>query len=371
MRVLLVSANYAPHVGGIERFVEILARGLSSRHAVTVLCCRFGAAPLDEEPAAFRVVRIPASYVLERALDVPYPLPLPTRLFWCLRRELDRSDVVHVQDAIYATSGFALLLARRAGVASVLTQHVAFVPQGSSWLDSIQRAAIAGLGHGSRLATRVAAYNPTVAAWAERRWGLREVQVLPVGVETARRQSDRNGLRHSFDLPIERFIALFVGRDVPKKGLDVFLASADPAYELVAVTDRAGQHAGARLLPFMEPERLQDLFRCVDAFVLPSSEGEGFPLSLQEALAAGVPAIVARHPGYDRYLGEDDVLFVPRSAEDIRAALLQLAKSEQLRQKLSERSHAVAELHFGVDRFVAAYEELYEEARAAANARRS
>jgi len=364
VRVVLVSANFRPHVGGIERFVEILAGGLATRgHEVDVICCRYAGAQLEEELDGFSVHRIPSTYVLDRRVNVPFPVPEPARMFRLLRRRIARADVVHVQDAIYATSLPALALARRQGVASVLTQHVAFVPQRSRTLDSVQFVAHATLGRGARLATIVATLNPAVAEWVRRRWGIRDPRVLPVGIPAVRARTDHVGLRRSFGLPTDRFIALFVGRDVPKKGLAFFLDASDPAYELVAVTDRPGPAAQATILPFMEPELVQELLDCVDAFVLPS-EGEGFPISLQEALAKGLPVLTTWQEGYEHYLERDDVLVVQRDAAAIREALLRLVHDELLREELGARSRAAAERNFGVDRFVTAYEDAYNEARA-------
>src|SRR5437667_10062176 len=105
MRVLLVSANFRPHVGGIERFTETLAGGLAKRgHEVDVLCCRSGEAPLREETDGFTIHRIPSAYALERRLNVPWPVPDPLRLRRALRERVARADVLHVQDAIYPTS---------------------------------------------------------------------------------------------------------------------------------------------------------------------------------------------------------------------------------------------------------------------------
>jgi D-inositol-3-phosphate glycosyltransferase len=364
VRVLLVSANFRPHVGGIERFTENLAVGLVQRgHEVHVVCCRYDSAPMREEVDGIQIERVRSAYVLDRRLNVPYPVAEPVHLFATLRTRVAASDVVHVQDAIYATSFPALAVARRRRVPSVLTQHVAFVPQRTRLLDAVERAALATFGRCARLATVVAALNPAVADWVERQWGVGDVRVLPVGVPPAGPATDdRAEVRRSFGLSPDRFLALFVGRDVPKKGLDVFLGAADRAYELVAVTDRSGDAGGATLLPFMSPERLQDLLRCVDCFVLPS-EGEGFPVSMQEAFASGLPVVTTSQPGYEHHLTPEDVLYVERDAGAVREALRRLAGDKDLTRRLGERSRRVAERHFGLDRFVAAYEELYAEAR--------
>jgi D-inositol-3-phosphate glycosyltransferase len=363
LRVMLVSANYRPSVGGIEQYVDNLAHGLAALgHAVTVAACRTDGAPREERDGDVRIVRLPATDVLDDRLNVPYPVPEPFAAWRTLRRLVGEADIVHAHDAIYATSVLSLALARRGEVPSVLTQHVAFVPQRSRVLNGAQRAAIATLGRSARLATRVVAYNPAVAEWAKETWGLADVPVLPPGVPEAP-TIERDETRRELGLPSNRFIALFVGRDVPKKGLDVFLGASDPAYELVAVTDRPSASApeGTRLLPFLEPPRFRRLLASVDAFVLPS-QGEGFPLALQEALVTGVPCVVTPGPGYDHYLREDEAMLVARNSNEIGRAILRLARDDSLRGQLASRARDAGTREFGLPRFVAEYERLYREA---------
>jgi D-inositol-3-phosphate glycosyltransferase len=354
MRVLLVSANYQPSVGGIERYVEILAHGLAERgHRVTVASCRTHGGAAHERDGAVEIVRVPATDVLHSGLGVPYPLPEPVTATRTFRRLVADADVVNPQDALYATSVLTLALARRRRVPSVLTQHVAFVPQRHRALDAAEHAAVATVGRSARLATRVVAYNPAVADWARQTWRLADVAVLPPGVP-ATPPVDRQEVRRSFGLPTDRFVALFVGRDVPKKGLDLFLGARDPAYDLLALSDRAA----ADVWPFVEPERFRQLLASVDAFVLPST-GEGFPLALQEALVTGVPCVVTAGPGYERYLGDGDVLVVERSADAIRDALRALAADESLRARYAARAAEAGAREFGVEPFIDAYEELF------------
>jgi len=362
VRILLVSANYKPSVGGIERYVENLAHGLATHgRSVTVAACRTDGGLKLEQDGEVTIVRIPATDVLDEKLGVPYPLPNPVAGWRILRQLIRGADVVHAHDALYATSVLSLALARRAHVPTVLTQHVAFVPQGRRSLNWAQHAAIATLGRSARLATRVVSYNPVVGAWAADTWNLDEVSVLPPGVPDTD-DVDRSAVRRGFGLPEARFCALFVGRDVPKKGLDIFLAAHDPAYELIAVTDREPSRApdGTRILPFVDPPVFRELLASVDAFVLPS-EAEGFPLSLQEALVTGLPCVVTPGPGYERYLRDGEVIFVGRDPAEIRDALSSLAGDESHRRKLAERARAAGRREFGLEPFVSAYEDLYRE----------
>lgn len=364
LRVLLVSANYRPSVGGIERFVEVLAEELARRgHGVTVACCREGDAAFRERGRGVDVTRLRASNLPRRLVGVPYPVPAPSGLLRELPRLVGEADVVHAQDAVYATSVAALVAAARRGVPSVLTQHVAHVPQASRLLDGAQALATRATRGVVRRASVVATYNDAVADWAAATWGIERPRVLPSGVEPpAASPAERLAARRELGLSDDAFVALFVGRDVPKKHLDTFLAAAAPGtYELVAVTDRAGPApAGARLAPFREPERFAVLLASCDAFVLPS-EGEGFPLALQEALVAGLPCVIARHPGYERYVGEDDVLYVERDGAAIRAGLESLVASPERRATLAAHAAEAGRRSFGVTGFADAYEALYRE----------
>ena len=363
MRVLLVSANFRPSVGGIERFVEILGEGLAARgHDVTVATCHHRGGPRVEERNGVRIVRIPAGDVVRARLNVPYPLAWPPSLVRTLRRLAREADVVHAQDGVYMTTVAALRLAHRHRTPSVLTQHVAFVPQARAALDLAQRLAIRAVGPTVRLAGVVASYNPSVAEWARRTWGLREVRLLPIGIPAAEvPEEERSAVRAELGVRDGAFLALFTGRDVAKKRLDVFLGARDPAYELVAVTDRRGAgEPGARLLPFTTPERYSRLLAAADAFVLPS-EGEGFPLALQEALVAGIPCLVTREPGYERFLEEGDVVFVPPEPEAIRTELRRLAGDPARHAELAAAAREAGARRFGVEAFVDAYERLYAE----------
>ena len=364
LRVLLVTANYRPSVGGIERFVEVLAEELARRgHIVRVACCREGSAPLRERSNDVGIVRLRASNLPRRLAGVPYPIPSPLELVRTLPALVDRSDVVHVQDAVYLTSVAALSRARRHDIPTVLTQHVGIVPQRRYALDLAQRVATRAVRSTVRGVEAIATYNDAVADWAVIEWDIPRPRLLPSGVIAPKvTPAERARARSELDVRDDEFIALFAGRDVPKKHLDVFLEAADPAaYQLVAVTDRrALPPAGTRILPFMPAIDFARLLASVDAFVLPS-EGEGFPLALQEALLAGVPSVITRHPGYDRYVGDGDAVFIERSATAIREALRQLASDPGRRREIGRRAQAAGERSFGVRAFADAYESLYTE----------
>ena len=101
----------------------------------------------------------------------------------------------------------------------------------------------------------------------------------------------------------ERPRALFVGRLVAKKGLDLAIAGAALAGVQLAVAGPGTLRPtpGVEQLGALPRERVAELYRAADAFLLPS-RGEGFPITAQEALVSGLPVVLGDDPAYAPYL---------------------------------------------------------------------
>ena len=109
-------------------------------------------------------------------------------------------------------------------------------------------------------------------------------------------------------------------------------------------------------------DRVQELYRNSDIFCLPSYY-EGTSNSLAEALSCGLPVVcskVSDNPVYVRE-GSNGFLFNPRNAREMAAALEKALDLEPSRKKeFGERSRAVAERSFGIDRMFYDYETVIE-----------
>jgi glycosyltransferase involved in cell wall biosynthesis len=130
-------------------------------------------------------------------------------------------------------------------------------------------------------------------------------------------------------------VALFVGRFVEKKGVEILrrAAAARPdvtfAFAGWGVIDpTAWGLANVRVFSDLAGARLADLYRAADVFVLPS-QGEGFPLVVQEALACGLPVVCgAESTGADAEAGQflsgvvvEGVEDQDKAAADVLAAM--------------------------------------------------
>lgn len=299
MRLLTVTHFYEEHGGGIERVAGHLNRHLAALGHETF----WAASESDAPPGPETAEAVPLRCVngIERATGLPMPIPSPGALRR-LGRAVAESDAVIVHDALYATSIAALRAARRRGKPVLLVQHIAAIP----FRSRVMRAV---MGLANRMVTRpmlgaadqvVFISGTTAAHFAGARFRRPPVIAFNgVDVDLFRpaEPGEKEAARKAHQLPADRPVALFVGRFVEKKGLNVLRALAaarpdvtfalagggpiDPAgWGLPNVTVRQG----------LAGENLASLYRAADAFVLPSV-GEGYPLVVQEALATGLPVL--------------------------------------------------------------------------------
>ncbi|MFI7354160.1 glycosyltransferase family 4 protein [Streptomyces avidinii] len=372
-RVLLVSHYYPPHLGGIENVVRNEALHLA-RHGADVTVLTSGDRAGTHQEDGVRVVRVAASNVVERRSGVPFPLFSPSLLPAALRWAR-HADVVHVHDCLYPSSWAAGLAAAATRTPTVVTQHVGLVAHPSALVRGVQRAVYAVAGRPQlRRARRVLTVNADVAAFVRRLGARAEARHhLANGVDTGLFRppadpAERAAARARLGLPAGRTLVLFAGRLVPKKGYGLLLDAhaGDGAYELVFAGDGdaaalAGR-SGVHHLGPLPAEDLADAYRACDVFALPST-AEGFPLTVQEAMASGLPVVTTDDPGYAPYgLDRGVALLVPRTVPALRAALDGLVADPGRRAAMGAAARAFAEASFGWDRHVTALLGHYGEA---------
>lgn len=140
------------------------------------------------------------------------------------------------------------------------------------------------------------------------------------------------------------FRLLLVGADFRRKGGDDLLpafSAIDGPAELIVVT-KCEVPAIDRVwvVDDLGPndDRLVELYRAADAFVLPSGS-EAFVIAAIEASAVGLPVVATRTGGlFDVVVdGESGLLVDPGDIGQLTAALTRLAGDPHLRQRMGWR----------------------------------
>lgn len=363
MRLLFVTQDFPPDVGGIQTYSSELARRLAPKVEALEMVApsRPGDAAVDES-VSFHVTRVGGRPDLLPITALPV-VPACAHRF--------RPDVAfHAQWQTVGTSVLARALTgapRRIVCAAhgreLLFNPLANLPGLDTGYDRLRR----------QLLARVDAFVPVSRYTA----GLLEdlgvspdrLHVVPNGTDPERfRPVDATALRRRLGLD-DRVLLLTVGRLVPRKGIDTVLhalsslADTVPSVTyLVAGTgpdrprlERLARERGVadrvRFLGQVPHEQLPAYYSAADVFVMPSRESppdvEGFGLVFLEANACGTPVIGARsggipdaiQPGTTGFLVPPDA---PRALADRIARLL--ADSEGAEEMGRQgRRHAVEE----------------------------
>ena len=224
-------------------------------------------------------------------------------------------DIVHLHSVFTPSNP---LLARRLRVPYVISPHGGYAPA-SFARSAVRKALYSRLverRHVRRAALRVALTE--FEAQDLRAFGAGEpIAIIPNGVPSPPQDVDPNAFRQELALDDADRLLLFVGRvDVFHKGLDALVrgVAAAPGWHAVLVgsdvrggadhlrrlADTLGVGARLTVAGPRQGQALHEVFAAADCFAL-TSRWEGLPLSLLEALAHAVPAVVS--PAVDRLVG--------------------------------------------------------------------
>lgn len=314
------------HYSGAERVQDLLALGLPAEgFGVTFACIK---------PGKFAATRKSVDAPL---VDVPmrhrFHLGVADQLVELIRRE--DLELVHAHTPRTALVG--RLAARRAGRPFVYHVH------SPVWCDStrpLQNAANSAVERWSlRAAERVICVSPSLEQAMRRRVARPEiVTCVPNGVPANPAATDRTPPTGTWTLGI---VALFR----PRKGLEILLEAlaallsqgVDVRLRAVGTFESHGYESAITC----RAERLQlgdaidwtgftndvaaELTR-TDLLVLPSLFGEGLPMVVLEAMAAGVPVVASRVDGVTEAVvhRETGLLVAPGSVSQLGRAIEQV-----------------------------------------------
>jgi glycosyltransferase involved in cell wall biosynthesis len=136
---------------------------------------------------------------------------------------------------------------------------------------------------------------------------------------------------------------------------EVWLAGAGPLQEhLLALRDDLGLGDRVRFVGWLGGQPKADFLASLDIFVLFSSQYEGVPIAILEAMAANKPVVATRVGAADSAVvdGVTGILVGPRDTLGFAAALVRLGRDPELRARMGHAGRQRIEQHFRLDQAV-------------------
>ena len=343
MRVALVCPYDLGRFGGVQEQVLLLGRWLADQgHDVTTIGP--GGAAGTVGVGATVPIRINRSVA---------PVSLDPRAGARVRAAVAGADVVHVHEPFVP---FVSTAARRSGpgVAKVATFHADPSP---FVRGAYRRAAFPA----RRLLDRyevVTAVSPVAASAIG---GLAPARLIPNAVDVAAYRPE----------PGDPSQVAFVGRDEPRKGLDVLVAAWPQVMARVpgahlTVNVKRPDLDGVSFVGRLGDDEKRRLLERASVFCAPNLGGESFGIILVEAMAAGCAVVASGLPAFAHVLGAAGVLVKPGDVDGLADAIASLLLDGARRRRLQEAAIASSG-RFAIEVVGPAYVSAYEDAVAAAS----
>ena len=375
LSICIVTDAYLPAIGGVENHVLYLSAELKRLgHDVVVVTHKIPPAQsqaIRQVESPVPVHRLAGGLLLFREHDIA----IDPRMVASFKSMLDRSrfDIVHGQSEGSYLVYEALAAARQRGIATVLTRHSMIrnkPPVVRSLLISLTKL----------LARRADGLIAVSRSCAEESAGFPgPVRVIPNGVDTTEFRpmpAERHRLRAELGFGDSDIVLGYVGRLHTTKGipllLDVFeqlrredarlkLLLAGPGPLRGAVEERARASCGAITLLEPQPfDRVAPVLNALDVFAF-SSKGEGFGISLLEAMACGLPSVAFGRWGVKELVIDEETGLLAGGPAEFSEKLRRLTSDSTLRERLGQAALASVEEKFSWPRIAAETVAFYRE----------
>ena len=361
LRVLHIVPSFG--VGGAEQMAGHLMVGLSETHDVSAV----GLYPARHSSIERKLMRanIPLWHLGKRPGFDP-------RLFFSLDRVLKqvRPQVVHTHLSVLRYALPALLRRRVPVVVHTLHNLAEYEA------DVIGRAV---QWFAFRRAVLPVAISQEVAASLKRVYGLECRAMVPncIPVENYRRNvADGMRWRQKERFPQDAVLFTCVGRLEPQKNplmmVEAFAKLNDPRAHLVMLGEGGlrddlvayiRKHRLDRVHLLGKRSEVRECLAASDVFVL-SSNWEGNPLAVMEAMAAGLPVIGTRAGGVPELVesGQHGILVPLGDCLGFASAMRTLLNNPEMRAAMGSAACEHATAAFNVDRMAQGYASLYRNA---------
>ena len=355
--------------GGAQVALTRLLAGLDRRRFELIICCLYNG---DGAPA--RQIKSMGIRVIDLGMqEDKRRLDAFGRLYRLLRLEMP--DILHTW--LFHANIPGRVIGRLAGVPTILSSERTMEMEGLSrrWLNRVT----------APFANQILCVSQRVADYAVQEIGIpsNKILIIPNGIDLAPYQNlpEQSEARQRFGLPVASQLVGTVSRARPVKNLELLLE----AFAILTSSKESqpdGMHLAivgdGPLLPNLlaqtrrlgisnqvfflgEQEDIPTFLAGLDVFVL-SSQFEGLPNAVLEAMAAGLPVAATAVGGVPELVvpGETGLLVPSNEPQALALALSHLLADEPQRKRLGQAGQERVAHYFSIKNTVGQTAQLYE-----------
>lgn len=348
--ILIFSAYYPPHLGGVELYTLHLSEALREMgFKTTVVTSGFANEDQDLDEST-NVIRVPSvSIVNDR-----FPIILPGRKLKAVYNSLLRSNTSHIviNTRYYPLTLMGLALAKKLGIRPLIIDHSSGpISSEASMLGTLLRL------YENISNFRIRRYSPCMcsvsargAAWSSS-IGFNTLGVIhnSINADEFREAASPRDWRRELGCTSKTLLVTFAGRLIKEKGvletieatealkqrgLDIKLVIAGGGQLESQISDM--QSSSVRYVGALDRSDLSALLRDSNCFCLPTTYPEGLPTILLEAAAQENAIVVSDCAGAREVIPNESfgIVLDDTGSESVTEALLRVYDDPTLSQQL-------------------------------------
>lgn len=363
-RINVLYVIWSLGLGGAERVVINLAKGLDKAKFNPIVCCLNdkGIFSQELEQEGIKVIALNKKKKIEISLIRK------------LMQVMIDNNIQIVHTHLWGANFWGRIAARKTKVKVIIaTEH-----NEDTWKPGFYFILDRWL---SRSTDRlIAVSNRVKEFYAAKGIPAEKIEVIYNGVEMSGRpvaQSPSRPVKEEFGIKEDETVLAIIGRLVPQKGhryLFEAVNSLNGQYKvkLLVVGDGPSiQSLRSQVLSLKLEDKViftglrkdvPDIFSAVDILVMPSLR-EGLPIIALEAMAYGVPIIATKVGGITEIItdGQNGLLVKPENQEEIKQAIIRLINDKGLSQYLANNARNKLKDNFTSGIMIRKTQSLYEE----------
>lgn len=367
--IVIFSAFYPPHVGGVEKYSRHLAERLTKiGYKVIVATSNTEGSPDIENAEGIDIYRLPVYNFIKGRLPVPKPNSKTRNILQKVRNL--KADIFLINMRIYPMSLIAARISRKVGASSILIEHTTgHFTVNNRFLDFLGRIyerTITWL-----IKNKIDYFMGVSASCNEwlRNFGINPQRILYNGVDIQAETRASANIEKKLTIPADKIVFSYAGRLIEEKGVKKMCAAFEKITE-----EYSGVHlCAAGDGPLLDELRYQyddnsaisfpgrlshddtmALLRISASVIIPSCYPEGLPTLILEAGINKCAVVATPMGGSEEVIRgkEYGLIIEPGSVESIYQAIKTLIENADLRTEIALNLNKMVEENFSWEKIV-------------------